>query len=121
MEAELYRVRRFFLSKSLVWAMWGRALWFLLSLGFVSAALVVGGWLIAAGEVRSFDGLFLFCTCLVIAFAFGLCLRWLLRTAVSEAQSASAPCDCGASCEEEHIRCRDDRCFATYALSCWIS
>jgi hypothetical protein len=55
--------------------MWGRALSFLLSLGFVSAALVVGGWLIAAGEVRSFDGLFLFCTCLVIAFAFGLYLR----------------------------------------------
>jgi hypothetical protein len=65
--------------------MWGRALSFLLSLGFVSAGLVVGGWLIAAGEVRSFDGLFLFCTCLVIVFAFGLYLRWLIRTAVSEA------------------------------------
>ena len=61
--------------------MWSRALSFLLSLGFVSAGLVVGGWLIAAGEVRSFDGLFLLCTCLVIAFAFGLYLRWLLRTA----------------------------------------
>ena len=56
--------------------MWGRALSFLLSLGFVSAGLVVGGWLIAAGEVRSFDGLFLLCTCLVIAFAFGLHLRF---------------------------------------------
>ena len=65
--------------------MWSRALTFLLSLGFVSGALVVGGWLIAAGEVRSFDGLFLLCTCLVIAFAFGLYLSWLLRTAVSEA------------------------------------
>ena len=65
--------------------MWGRALSFLLSLGFVSVALVVGAWLIAAGELKSFDGLFLFCTCLVIAFAFGLYLRWLIRTAMSEA------------------------------------
>jgi hypothetical protein len=52
--------------------MWDRALSFLLSLGFVIAALVVAGWLFVAGEVRSFDGLFLFCTCLMIAFAFGL-------------------------------------------------
>ena len=65
--------------------MWGRALSFLLSLGFVSVALVVGAWLIAAGELKSFDGLFLFCTCLVIVFAFGLYLRWLIRTAMSEA------------------------------------
>ena len=65
--------------------MWGRALSFLLSLAFAGAGLVVGGWLIASGEVRSFDGLFLFCTCLVIAFAFGRYLRWLLRTALSEA------------------------------------
>jgi hypothetical protein len=65
--------------------MWDRAALFLFSLGVVTAALAVGGWLIATGEVRSFDGLFLFSTCLVIAFAFGLYLRWLLRPAVSEA------------------------------------
>ena len=73
------------MAKGLIWAMWGRALSFLLSLGLISGSLAVGGWLIAAGEVQSFDGLFLFCTCLVIASAFGLYLRWLLRTAVSEA------------------------------------
>jgi hypothetical protein len=72
-------------GNGLIWVMWDRAPSFLLSLGFVTAGLVVGGWLIANGEVRSFDGLFLFSTCLVIAFAFGLYLRWLLRTAVSEA------------------------------------
>jgi hypothetical protein len=71
--------------------MWDRALSFLLSLGFVIAALVVAGWLFVAGEVRSFDGLFLFCTCLMIAFAFGLYLRWLLRAAASESQPHRSP------------------------------
>lgn len=66
--------------------MWDRALSFLLSLGFFGAALVVGVWLITAGDLTSFDGLFLFCACLVIMLVFGLYLRWLLRTAVSEAQ-----------------------------------
>ena len=85
MEVELRPCSAGFNGKGLIWDMWGRAPSFLLSLGCVSAGLAVGGWLIADGEVRSFDGLFLFCVCLVIAFAFGLYLRWLLRTAVSEA------------------------------------
>jgi hypothetical protein len=84
MEIDLHSVGRGLYGNGLIWAMWDRAALFLLGLGGVTAALTVGGWLIATGELRSFDGRFLFSTS-VIAFAFGLCLRWLLRPAVSEA------------------------------------
>jgi hypothetical protein len=60
-----------------------RAFLFLFSLAVVTAGLVAGGWLIATDQVGTVDGLFLFCSCVVIAFVFGLYLRWMVRSAMS--------------------------------------
>lgn len=62
-----------------------RAFLFLFSLGVLIAALGVAGWLIATDQVGTIDGLFLFCTCMVIALTFGLYLRWLVRSTLHDA------------------------------------
>ena len=62
-----------------------RAVLFLFSLLLVVGGLIADAWLIVTNQVGSFDGLFLLCTSSVIAFAFGLYLRWFIRSAVSEA------------------------------------
>jgi hypothetical protein len=67
-----------------------RAFLFLFSLTMVIAALAVAGWLIATGQVGTVDGLFLFCACSVNAAAFGLYLRSLIRSAVTEARTDQA-------------------------------
>jgi hypothetical protein len=65
-----------------------RAISLLLSAIIAAVAVIMGGWLIATGEVSTIDGLFLFCSCVAIAFAFGLYVRWMLRSAMSEAPAA---------------------------------
>ena len=62
-----------------------RAVLFLFSLLVVVGGLIADAWLIVTNQVGSFDGLFLFCSSSVIAFAFGLYLRWFIRSVVSEA------------------------------------
>src|SRR2546423_1831116 len=64
-----------------------RALLFLLSLVMLIGALSVDGWLIATNQVRSVDGLFTFFCSSVIACAFGLYLRWMIRSVVSGAET----------------------------------
>jgi hypothetical protein len=99
METDLHSVGRGLYGNGLIRAMWDRPALFLLGLGGVTAALTVGGWLIATGELRSFDGLFLFSTSLVIEFAFGLCFALATSTSRVRGASACAPCDCRAACK----------------------
>ncbi len=56
-----------------------RGILFLFSVLVVLGSLAAAGWLIATGQADSVDGLFLFLTCLVLAFAFGLYLAFLIR------------------------------------------
>lgn len=61
-----------------------RAFLFLFSLAVVVAALGAAAWLVATYQVGTVDGLFLFSSCTVIALAFGLYLRWMIRSALRE-------------------------------------
>ena len=61
---------------------------FVFSLLLVVGGLIADAWLVVTNQVGSFDGLFMFCSSSVIAFAFGLYLLWFIRSEVSE---ASAP------------------------------
>jgi len=62
------------------------------------AGLAVIGWLFATGQAGTIDGLFLVCSCAVIDLAFGLYLRWMLRSAISEVKPhrVSAAADASA-------------------------
>ncbi|HLH16557.1 MAG TPA: hypothetical protein VKX45_05035 [Bryobacteraceae bacterium] len=64
-----------------------RAFLFLFSLVMTLAGLAGMVWLIGTGQAATFDGLFLFCCCGVNSFAFGLYLRWLIRSALPDGQA----------------------------------
>jgi hypothetical protein len=59
-----------------------RALIFLVSVIMALGALGVAIWLIAAGQLGTFDGNFLFLSALVVAGAFGLYLKFLIARAL---------------------------------------
>jgi uncharacterized membrane protein YciS (DUF1049 family) len=59
-----------------------RAFLFLLSLAVFVGGIGVAAGLIVTNQVRTVDGLFLFCSSLAVAFAFGLYLRWMVRSAM---------------------------------------
>ena len=59
-----------------------RALLFLASLIIMIGALGVAIWLIVGGQVGTFDGNFLLLSALVVAGAFGLYLKFLIRQAL---------------------------------------
>lgn len=59
-----------------------RAFLFLLSLAVVVGGLGAAAWLMVTNQVGTIDGLFLFCASLVVALAFGLYLRWMVRSAM---------------------------------------
>ena len=63
-----------------------RAILFLFSVGVEIASLAAAGWLLATGQAGTVDGLFLFLTCLLIAFAFGLYLVFVIRRAMESLQ-----------------------------------
>jgi len=71
-----------------------RGVLLLFSLVVILAAASVAVWLIATGQVAYIDGLFLFLCCLVVALAFSLYVRYLIRNAMAapatEAMKASA-------------------------------
>jgi hypothetical protein len=61
-----------------------QAILFLLSLAAFVGALVAAAWLMVTNQVGTIDGLFLFCSSLVIGLAFGLYLRWMVRLAMRD-------------------------------------
>ena len=52
---------------------------FLFCVIMVAGPLGVSVWLISTGQAVGIEGLFLLASCLVLALAFGLCLRSLLK------------------------------------------
>jgi hypothetical protein len=62
---------------------------FLFSLIVIVACLVVAVWLIANGQARYIDGLFLMLSCLVVAFAFGLYVRYIIMNAMTGTRAAA--------------------------------
>jgi hypothetical protein len=52
---------------------------FLFSCAVILASLIAAGWLLATGQAGTVDGLFLFLTCLTVAMAFGLYLKFMIR------------------------------------------
>ena len=56
---------------------------FLFSLIAIVAGLVVAVWLVANGQARSVDGLFLLLSSLVVAFAFGLYVSYVIKSATA--------------------------------------
>jgi hypothetical protein len=72
-----------------------RTFLFLLSLAVFVGAIGVAAWLMVTNQVGTVDGLFLFCSSLVAAFAFGLYLRW-----------------------SEDNQCRGDLCFVKRVMIC---
>ena len=75
-----------------------RAILFLFSVVVEIASLAAAGWLLASGQAGSVDGLFLFLTSLLIAFAFGLYLAFMIRRAMEPAAApARQPAKAGAA------------------------
>jgi hypothetical protein len=58
-----------------------RALLFLTSLAGLVSAIAVAVWLIASGQIGTFDGNFLLLSCLIVALAFALYLKYMIQAA----------------------------------------
>lgn len=58
-----------------------RGILFLFSLVVLMASLAAAAWLVISGQAGSVDGLFLLLTSLLVAFAFGCYLLFLVRRA----------------------------------------
>ena len=67
-----------------------RGILFLFSLGVILAALGAAGWLIRTGQTAYIDGLFLLLCCVVIVLAFGLYVRYLIRSVIQAAAPPTA-------------------------------
>jgi len=56
---------------------------FLFSLGVIVACLAVSVWLAVTGQAAYIDGIFLLLSCLAIAFAFGLYVRYIIKSVMA--------------------------------------
>ena len=65
-----------------------RAGLFLFSIVMVIVSLAASGWLVVSGQAGSVDGLFLLCTCLLVALAFALYLMFMINRAMESLQPA---------------------------------
>jgi hypothetical protein len=65
-----------------------RTLLFLASLIILMGALGVAIWLIVAGQLGTFDGNFLLLSALVVATAFALYLKFLIKLAIKSPAAA---------------------------------
>jgi len=59
-----------------------RGILLLFSLGVIVASLGVAAWLITTGQAAYIDGLFLLLSCLILTLAFGLYLKYLVKSGV---------------------------------------
>lgn len=62
---------------------------FLFSLGVIVACLAVAVWLAVTGQAAYIDGLFLLLSCLAVAFAFGLYVRYIIKSAMAGTPTAA--------------------------------
>lgn len=89
---------------------------FVFSLLLVVGGLIADAWLIVTNQVGSFDGLFLFCSSSVIAFAFGLYICWFHSVCSIRSKCATEPSNGRSQAREGH-QWRGERCFVQRALS----
>jgi hypothetical protein len=67
-----------------------RAGLFLFSIFMVIVSLAATAWLLASGQAASVDGLFLICTCLLVALCFALYLMFMINRAKESLKPAPA-------------------------------
>jgi hypothetical protein len=68
-----------------------RGILFLFSLGVILTALGAAAWLIDTGQARYIDGLLLLICCLILAMAFGLYVKYLIKSAMQATTPPAAP------------------------------
>ncbi|MBZ5594667.1 MAG: hypothetical protein LAP39_20680 [Acidobacteriia bacterium] len=68
-----------------------RGVLFLFGLGVILAALGVALWLITTSQAAYVDGLFLVLSCFVLALAFGLYVKYLIRSVMAADAKAAVP------------------------------
>jgi hypothetical protein len=74
-----------------------RGFLFLFSILMVLGGLGAAGWMFASGQAATVDGLFLTLTALLVALAFGLYIRFMIRRAMeAAAPPAVQPAKAGA-------------------------
>src|SRR5437867_4084190 len=76
----------------------------------IIAGLSIAAWLLGTGQVASFDGLFVFCACLVVVSAFGLYVRFLIgqaRKSILEEQRARGAAQVPVKSESSESRSAD--------------
>ena len=67
---------------------------FLFSVGVIVACLAVAVWLAVTGQAAYIDGLFLLLSCLVVALAFALYVRFIIKSTMAgkpTEKTAAAP------------------------------
>ena len=76
-----------------------RAFLFLFSCVTIVGSLAASGWLLSSGQAGTVDGLFLLCTCLLVALVFALYVMFMIhRTMESLApKPASKPAKAASS------------------------
>ena len=67
-----------------------RGILFLFSVVVGIASFAAAAWLLVTGQAGTVDGLFLLLTCLLVAFAFGLYLAFVIRQAMAQAEKPVA-------------------------------
>lgn len=81
-----------------------RGLLCIFSLCVIAASLAVAVWLAATGQAAYVDGLFLLISCLVLALAFGLYVRYLVRSVAAENPVATPSKSAAAAPEKSPSR-----------------
>lgn len=78
-----------------------RGLLFVFSVAVIFASLTAAVWLMATGQADSVDGLFLLISCLVLALAFGLYARYLIRSAIETGAPVTTTAKAPAAAEKK--------------------
>jgi len=69
-----------------------RGFLFIFSIAMILGGIGTAAWLAATGQAMTVDGLFMALTALLVALAFGLYLKFMLKRAMEEvAKPAAAP------------------------------
>ena len=84
----------------------------------VVGAIGVAACLMVINQVGTVDGLFLFCSSTVVAFAFGLYLRWMLLIGRAHRAAGFVIRTPQNVWSEDNSKCRGDLCFVKRAMIC---
>ncbi|HUJ22854.1 MAG TPA: hypothetical protein VLX58_15075 [Bryobacteraceae bacterium] len=74
-----------------------RGFLFLFSCAVILASLGAAGWLAVTGQAATVDGLFLLLTCVTVAFAFALYVKFLIQRAMESGEQPAKPAKAAAA------------------------